>query len=817
MSNNKISNIYKWYIRLLGILLILSGLGLAVGGAILISYSGSWYYLPMGIVLLIAGICILLFRVIGVFIYLLSYLVTVIWAIWEVGFDFWQLVPRLVALGGFAALVAFAYPLIMKYRGSPKSHVGGYILGVLLLSSFCLVFFESLQIQYGYYASVKPQFNKVDKTNLPTDWQQYANSSKGTRFSGADQINQNNIDKLKVAWTFNTGDVPENSGAGPEDQNTPLFVEDTLYICTPFNKVIAIEPETGKQLWKYDPKITTPNWQRCRGMAYYHGASLVESATLASPEAESEQSVQQEQELTSLGASTESPANAPSSCHSRIFMNTTDDRLVALDAKTGQLCQDFGKQGVVDLTKHMGKILPGYHGPTAPPTVAGEVVVVGGRVADNYSTGEPSGVVRAYDVHTGKLAWAWDPGNPQITSVPPKGETYTRGSVNVWATMAYDPQLDLIYAPTGNATPDFWAGERTKYDDEYNSSIVAIEAKTGKIRWHYQTVHHDLWDYDLPSQPLLYDIPDGKGGTLPALLQTSKSGEIFMLNRVTGEPIAEIEERNVEQGNVEGERYSKTQPFSVGMPSVGNHTLKESDMWGATPFDQLWCRVEFASMNYSGLFTPPGMKKTLQWPGSLGGMNWGSVSVDPTTDYMFVNDMRIGLVNWMIPRKDISPNASGIEMGVVPQAGTPFGAMRLRFMSPLGVPCQAPPYGTMRAIDLKTRQVVWKMPVGTLMDTGILGIAMHVPVPVGMPTLGGSMATKTGLLFFAGTQDFYLRAYNSYTGQEIWKDRLPVGSQGTPITFISPKTGKQYIVLTVSGARQSPKRGDHVIAWKLAD
>lgn len=815
MEQKKISLFSKLFIWLVGIILLASGLFYTFYGAKLVTKStmvlSSWYFLVMGIALIVTAICLFTLKRLSFVIYGIAFIATLAWAYWEVGSNFWDLVPRISFFIGFAALLAFVYPSIMKHHQSVKSHAGGYVLGVVLFACIGGILWGATKPHYGMIATTKPTVKAIAKADAPLDWQQYANSPKGTRFSGADQITPENIDNVKEAWVFNTGDIPSNSGAGPEDQNTPLFIEDTLYICTPHNKVIALQPENGKKVWEYDPKITTPNWQRCRGLAYYPGSNDVDAkATIDEP------NIDQAKELATPQEYEETHAAAKANrCTSRIFMNTTDDRLVALDPKTGELCEDFGDKGVVDLTKHMGDVPPGYHGPTAPPTVAGEVVVVGARVADNYSVNEPSGVVRAYNVHDGKLAWAWDPGNPAITGVPPEGEIYTRGSVNVWATMAYDPELDLIYAPTGNATPDFWAGERTKYDDEYNSSIIALEAKTGKIRWKFQTVHHDLWDYDLPSQPLLYDIPDGKGGVHHALIQTAKSGQIFMLDRVTGKPLAEVVEKEVEQGNVAGERYSKTQPFSVGMPSIGNQTLKESDMWGATPFDMLWCRNEFASMNYSGLFTPPGMGKTLQWPGSLGGMNWGSVSVDPSTDYMYVNDMRIGLENWMIPRKDISPNASGIEMGVVPQAGTPFGAMRQRFMSPLGIPCQAPPYGTMTAIDLKTKKVVWQVPVGTLMDTGIFGIPMHAPFPVGMPTLGGSTATKSGLLFFAGTQDFYLRAFDSHTGKVVWKTRLPVGTQGTPITFISPKDGKQYIVLTAGGARQSPERGDYVIAWKL--
>ena len=426
-------------------------------------------------------------------------------------------------------------------------------------------------------------------------------------------------------------------------------------------------------------------------------------------------------------------------------------------------------------------------------------------------------MVRAYDVHSGELAWAFDPGNPDTTKRPPAGQTYTPGTPSVWSAMAYDEKLGLVYLPTGNATLDFFGGSRTAQDDKYSSSIVAVEVGTGKVRWHFQTTHYDLWDFDLPAQPLLYDIPNATGGTDPALVQVTKQGMIFMLNRETGVPLAKVEERPVPKGNLEGERYSSTQPFSVELPSIGNQTLTEADMWGATPFDQMLCRISFKSMRHEGVYTPPGLDHALQFPGSLGGMNWGSVSVDPTTNYMFVNDMRLGLANYMIPRALMPKNSNGIEMGAVPQEGTPYGAMRQRFLSAAGIPCQKPPFGTMSAIDLKTKKMVWQVPVGTVQDTGPLGIRMHLPIPIGMPTLGASLATQSGLLFFAGTQDFYLRAYDSRTGNEVWKARLPVCSQSGPMTYVSPKTGKQYVLLTVGGARQSTDRSDMVMAFALPE
>lgn len=783
----KINGAKKFYLWLVATILLISGLFLTINGVRLVAVGGSWYFLLMGLVQIVSSFLLFKQNTKGAWLYALAYSLTIVWALYEVGLQFWPLFSRLMVFGGFAMLIAFAYPTLKRHEtGDNKAGKGGYTVGMFIFVALCVSLGFMFQEHNVIKNAVLLANNQLKPTDNLLDWRQYANTTKGTRFSGADQINKENVKDLQVAWTYRTGYVPYNSGSGPEDQNTPLQIGQNVYLCTPTNIVIALDADSGQQKWRYDPKASTPNWERCRGLAYYED-------------------------------SLDNVSNSNATCSARIIMNTIDARLMAIDANTGKLCEDFGDKGVVDLKKNMGDIPPGYYEPTAAPLVAKDVIVVGGRVADNFSINEPGGVVRAFDVHSGNLVWAWDPGNPNITDVPPANETYTRGTVNVWATTAYDPELDLVYAPTGNATPDFFGGGRTHYDDDFNSSIVALERKTGQIRWTFRTAHHDLWDYDLPSQPLLYDIPNENGGVTKVIVQTTKSGQIFMLDRVTGKPVAEVQEKPVPQGNVLGEYYSPTQPFSVGMPSIGNETLTEFDMWGATPYDQLLCRIDFVGSEYHGLFTPPGMTKTLQYPGSLGGMNWGSVAVDPQNNLMFVNDMRIGLKNWMIPQDQIPKNSSGIEMGIVPQKGTPFGAMRLRFTSPLGVPCQKPPYGTMTAVDLKSRQVVWQKPLGTVMDTGILGIPMHLPAPIGMPTIGGPMATKSGLLFFAATQDFYLRAFDSVTGEEVWKARLPVGSQGTPITYISPKTGKQYIVISASGARQSPVRGDYVIAYALPD
>ncbi|WP_312670194.1 glucose/quinate/shikimate family membrane-bound PQQ-dependent dehydrogenase [Pseudescherichia sp.] len=776
-----IGRILKW---LLAGLLIIIGLAIGIPGIKLVSLGGSAYFLVMGVAMLVSALLIIKNRTSGIVLYALAFIASAIWAVSDAGWDFWPLFSRLFTFGVLAFLAALLWPFLTATTNKKPAFGLAAAIALALLVSAGWMFKPQTLVTANEDVPVQP----VAKGSQQTDWKHWGNTTHGDRFAALDQINKQNVNQLEVAWTAHTGDIPQSNGSGAEDQNTPLQVGDTLFVCTPYSKVLALDVDSGKEKWRYDSKATAPNWQRCRGLGYYEDAQAVPV-----------------------------PAAQPAACARRLFLPTTDARLIAINADNGQPCADFGDNGAVDLSIGMGEVKPGYYQQTSTPLVAGNVVVVGGRVADNYSTGEPPGVVRAYDVHTGKLAWAWDPGNPAITGLPPEGQTYTRGTPNVWSAMSYDARLNLVYLPTGNATPDFFAGERTALDDKYSSSIVAVDATTGQVRWHYQTTHHDLWDFDLPAQPLLYDLPDGKGGTTPVLVQTSKQGMIFMLNRETGEPVAKVEERPVPAGNVEGERYSPTQPYSVGMPMIGNQTLTESDMWGATPIDLLICRIEFKAMRHEGVFTPPGLDRSLQFPGSLGGMNWGSVSVDPNNGLMFVNDMRLGLANYMVPRAKVAKNASGIEMGIVPMEGTPYGAMRERFLSPLGIPCQKPPFGTMSAVDLKSGKLVWQVPVGTVQDTGPLGIRMHMPIPIGMPTLGASLSTQSGLLFFAGTQDFYLRAFDTATGSEIWKARLPVGSQSGPMTYVSPKTGKQYIVINAGGARQSPDRGDYIIAYALPD
>jgi len=789
------SNGGRWYWLVVGLLMLLMGLYMTIGGGILLGKGGSWYFVLMGLALLVSAALLLARRRAGAHLYALAFVLTLVWAWWDAGWEFWPLVSRLMVFAVLGLLVALGYAqleagkLVMNDYGRLGAAVSVVVLGLAIIATAVSAFSPK-----GVIAPEVTELPSLGSMEIKaSDWTDWGQGPAGQRFAAVEQISRNNVDKLAVAWTARTGDVPQSTGSGAEDQNTPQQIGDRLYVCTAYGKVLALDVDTGEEKWKFDPEARSPNWQRCRGLGYFDG---------------------NEAALRASGASGRS-GDVAAGCRRRLFLPTIDARLIALDPDSGKPCTDFGKDGVVDLTQGMGEVKQGWYQQTSAPLVAENLVIVGGRVADNFSTDEPSGVVRAFDVLSGKLVWAWDPGNPGITGQPPQGQTYTRNSPNVWGGMSYDARLGLAYLGTGNATPDFYAAQRTPEMEKNSSAIVAMDIRTGKPRWLYQTVHHDLWDFDIPSQPALVDVTNAQGGVDPALLQVTKQGMIFMLNRETGEPLAEVQELPVPQGHVPGERYAPTQPHSTGMPNIGNQTLKESDMWGATPFDQLLCRIAFKDMDHQGVFTPPGMGPTLQFPGSLGGMNWGSVSIDPITQTMFVNDMRLGLANYMIARADMKPGASGIEMGAVPQEGTPFGAMRQRFLSPLGIPCQKPPFGTMTAVDLKSRQIKWQVPVGTVRDTGPLGIPMWLTIPIGMPTLGPSMVTKSGLVFFAGTQDFYLRAFDSANGKEIWRSRLPVGSQGGPMSYVSPRTGRQYVVITAGGARQSPKRGDYVIAYAL--
>ncbi|MBY5971077.1 membrane-bound PQQ-dependent dehydrogenase, glucose/quinate/shikimate family [Ferrimonas balearica] len=782
---------------IIGALFALAGLGLAVGGGMLIARGGSWYYLLMGLAVLATGIELIRGKTSGAAIYLVAFVATVIWAFWEAGLDFWPLHARIFTFL-CALFVLFLIEPIIERRAGLRARSGTWYGAAVVALVAILGMGYGMFLPHGKHYAEAPT-GQTPAPDMPGDWSNYGGTPNENRFVAADQINRDTVDQLEVAWTFRTGEIPESTGGGLEDQNTPMQVGDTLYLCTAANTVIALESGTGVEKWRHEFPTDTRTWVRCRGLAYFDA-----SAPLPEPEAPDSSPV------TPL-------ATDPATCEQRIFMNTIDAVLVALDAETGALCEDFGDAGMIDLKEGLGDAEAPLYSLTSAPLVAGTTVVVGGRVADNVALDMPGGVMRGFDVMTGEMKWAFDPGNPEDRDAPAEGEIFTRSTPNVWAPMTYDAWSNTVFMPVGGAAIDLWGVDRTPEDERYGASMLALDATTGNEKWVYQTVHHDLWDFDVPMQPTLIDF-DGT----PALTFGTKAGQIFVLDRLTGQPLTEVEEIDVQPATIPGEPYALKQPLSVGMPQIGAQTLEERDMWGATPFDQLMCRVIFKGYRYEGLFTAPDTDYSLSFPGSLGGMNWGGLSYDPTANTLYVNDMRLGLYVHMEERDANAEASDGNEdvntvMGAVPLMGTPYSVIKDRFLSPLGIPCQEPPFGTLTSINMDTQQVNWEVPLGTVQDTVLFGAKMHLPMPVGMPTIGGSLTTQGGLVFFAATQDYWLRAFDSATGEQVWKARLPVGSQGTPMSYVSPETGKQYIVISAGGARQSPDRGDYVIAYALPE
>ncbi|MFK3970868.1 glucose/quinate/shikimate family membrane-bound PQQ-dependent dehydrogenase [Pseudomonas sp. NPDC087358] len=794
----------RWPIWVVALGVLVFGLLFAAGGGYLVTLGGSWYFLLAGLGLIASAVLLFKRRVAGAWLFTAVMVLSLIWALVDAGLVFWPLVSRLFALAVLSLLVALVYPTLRKANGLAGGR-GGYVVSAVLAIAMVAGFWGMFQP----HASVAPTgdgpaLTKVDPAKAQKDWAHYGNDEGGSRFAALDQINRDNVAKLVPVWTYHTGDIAISDGNGAEDQMTPLQVGDKVFICTPHNNVIALDADTGKQLWKNQINAKSAVWQRCRGLAYFDATAAVASPTDGSTPA----------------APVTLPAGA--NCQRRLLTNTIDARLIAVDADTGEFCQGFGNNGQVDLKAGLGKVPDSYYQLSSAPLMAGTTVVVGGRVADNVQTDMPGGVIRGFDVVTGAMRWAFDPGNPEDKKAPADGTTYVRSTPNSWAPMSYDPSMNTVFLPMGSSSTDIYGVERTQLDHTYGASVLALNATTGVQKWVYQTVHNDLWDFDLPMQPSLMDFTKADGSKVPAVVIGTKAGQIYVLDRHTGQPLTEVKEVPVKASNIPNEPYSPTQPKSVGMPQIGAQTLTESDMWGATPFDQLLCRISFKKMRYDGLYTAPGSDISLSFPGSLGGMNWGSLSTDPVHGFIFVNDMRLGLWSQMVPQQKDAVSAAGGEalntgMGAVPLKGTPYAVNKNRFLSVAGIPCQAPPFGTLTAIDMKTRKIAWQVPVGTVQDTGPMGIKMHLQLPIGMPTLGGTLSTQGGLVFIAGTQDYYLRAFNSANGEEAWKARLPVGSQGGPMTFVSPKTGKQYIVITAGGARQSADRGDYVIAYALPD
>ena len=627
-----------------------------------------------------------------------------------------------------------------------------------------------------------------------TDWPYWGGDAQATRYSPLDQITPENVGELEQVFTYHTGDLPEGTAMGKySPEVTPLKVGDDLLMCSAMNILISVDAATGEENWRFDPGVPNeaiPYGASCRGVSVYTNPEAAEG----------------------------------DDCATRVIQGTLDAKLVAVDMVTGDPCQDFGENGTVDLWQDIGERVPGWYAVTAPPAIVRGILVTGAQVKDGQAEDAPSGVVRGYDVLTGELAWAWDLAAPeQNRNGPPEGEVYTRGTPNMWTTATADEELGHVYLPMGNSSVDYYGSNRAMAENDYATSLVALDVTTGEEVWHFQTVRNDVWDYDLGSQATLLDWQD-----TPAILLPSKQGDLYVLNRETGEPLTPVGELSgLPKGEIEPDYISDTQPISE-WHTLRKDPLEGKDMWGFTPIDQLWCRIQFHRANYDGFYTPPSSDEPwIQYPGYNGGSDWGSVAVDTERGIIVANYNDVPNYNRLVPRDQVTSRpihemAAGENSGenaegaADPQAGAPYGiSVNAGWRNDVtGIPCTRPPYGGIRAIDLETGETLWDRPLGTARRNGPFGIPSFLPFDIGTPNNGGSVVTAGGIVFIAAATDNLFRAIDIETGETLWSDVLPAGGQANPITY--EVDGRQFVMVSAMGHHfmETPV-GDEVIAWAL--
>jgi quinoprotein glucose dehydrogenase len=781
----------------LALLIGLAGLGLVVAGGWLIALGGSWYYLLAGLGLVATALLLPRGGGRGLMVYALVVAFTLAWALWEVGLAWWPMAARgdLFFLLGLLLLTPWVARALARRDGA------GIVASRRALSLVLAAFAVAAVLSWvrgderleGIAPQADPPFTGEALPPAGADWTAYGGTAMGQRYSTLGQITPVNVSQLEEAWHYRTGDVRGQPG-DPEETTfevTPLKVGERLFLCTPHQSVVALNATTGQELWRHTPKIAPSlalQHLTCRGLSYQPPPATAPSPNLS----------------------------ADGACAAKLFMPTADGRVLALDPESGKPCARFGGgSGQIDLWKNMPNVKPGSYYSTSPVVVTRSLIVVGGTVLDNVSTQETSGVIRAFDIETGALVWNWDSGRPEDTTPIGPGRTYSVNSPNSWSISSVDEKLGMVYVPMGNQPPDQWGGKRTEGAERYASSVVALDLATGRVRWHFQTVHHDLWDYDVPAQPSLVDLRVGSV-RVPALVQPTKQGELFVLDRRTGQPVVPVREQAAPQGAAQGDRTAPTQPVS-GL-SFDPPALRPADMWGATVFDQLACRIAFHRLRYEGRFTPPSTQGSLIYPGNFGVFNWGGVAVDPQRQIAFATPASLAFVSTLIPRADDS--TLYVQGGKPPEGslpalnenfGAPFAVKLHPFTSALGLPCQAPPWGHVAAADLRSGQILWKHKNGTVRDSSPLPL----PFAMGVPSLGGPILTGGGVAFLSGTLDYYLRAYDVNSGKELWRSRLPAGGQATPMTY-EGGDGRQYVVVAAGGhGSLGTRTGDHVIAYAL--
>jgi len=607
----------------------------------------------------------------------------------------------------------------------------------------------------------------------------------GTKYSTLKQINKSNVNQLVRAWEYHTGDMAPEDSAGMlvafEDQ--PSLIEGNLIVCSVKRRIIALNPATGEEQWAFDPQDPPRTSQKCRGIGNWVDTQAAEDAV----------------------------------CRSRIFLGTADYRLAAIDAKTGKPCEDFGENGFVKMPASRPELFPGEVMATSDPAVVNDTVVVGSSVADNQRVAAPSGRVLAFDARTGKSLWEFDPvprdpADPAMASWAKGTDAFGQG--NIWSSMAVDQELDMVYLPTTSASSDFYGGGRPG-DNHYTSSVVALKGSTGKVAWHFQFVHHNIWDYDTPARPTLIDYPHN-GGMVPALVQNTKMGMIYIFNRETGEPLVPIEERPVPQsGMVEGEVLSPTQPFPAGMPVITPHGFSLDDVWGFTFVDKWLCKRNARKYVYGDIYTPPTEQGTVYAPSSGGGPNWGGGAFDPDSNIMVVPSNRVPMIVKVIPRERAPevPADMKLELGKpmnFPLPDSPYAVQVQPLLSVLGSPCTQPPWAALTAVDLVNKEIVWDVPLGDIDKMSPVPFSMEL----GTPGAGGPLITAGGLVFIGYTLDDRLRAFDLHSGETLWKTDLPAAGTAIPVTY--EVNGEQYIVIAAGGhTMYGSTTGDSVVAYKL--
>jgi len=614
------------------------------------------------------------------------------------------------------------------------------------------------------------------------DWVHFGNDNGGSQYSNLNQITKENVTSLEIAWVHRSGDVKQNP-AGTSLQTVPIKIGELLYYCTPFNRVFALNAATGEEVWVFDPhKMDSDTgkplmegdrlYGTCRGVVYWESSN---------------------KDINSI-------------CGKRIFKGDGAGNLWAIDALTGNLCQDFGAaQG------HPGRVSnadypmlgEGFVAMPSPGVVVGDVIV-GATASNDGVQNANDGIVRGWDVRSGELKWQFNP--------IPEGRSAQSGAANVWSTMSADTQRNLVFLPTTSPSTDYYGGGR-RFPMPLANSIVALDAENGEIAWYFQTVRHDLFDYDLVGHPLLVDIENSGVQREVAILQT-KMGWLFVFDRATGEPVWPIEEFSVPASNIPEDQAAETQPVPTLPVPFSGQAFDRDDLFGLTPIDKSWCKSEFDKLRYEGLYTPPDLREALLFPSALGGGNWGGAAFDPNTNTLVIKAENLATRLQLQPKNGRKDNEIEIvDYLTRPLKGTPYSAVGEIFMSPLGIPCTPTPWGVLSAIDMDSGELLWQKPLGQIKK---FGITIPESFGWGSPNIGGPIVTGSGIIFIAATMDNKIRAIDISSGNKLWESSLPYQATAVPITYMANES--QYVVIASGGtARVSSRLGDEIIAFSLPD